>query len=209
MSLTGISANRLELLQIAEAVAREKAIDKEIVIEAIEEAIQKGARSRYGAEHDIRVHIDPKTGAIKEYHTNDQTGPHGLVEGPDGNIWFTSNFRSLIGKLEWVGLVCGPLLLLSQLFAWPRRDAEAKSRIVRILMLGMMTLLVAGSRFYVSAKIHALRAQISGAIDAIPVTDPLRGEFSALHGLSVSLMGATMLIGFIVLFLSVRLWLKR
>ncbi|MFN9927746.1 MAG: transcription termination factor NusA [Phenylobacterium sp.] len=59
---TGISANRLELLQIAEAVAREKSIDKEIVIEAIEEAIQKGARSRYGAEHDIRVHIDPKTG---------------------------------------------------------------------------------------------------------------------------------------------------
>ncbi len=62
MSVTGISANRLELLQIAEAVAREKSIDKEIVIEAIEEAIQKGARSRYGAEHDIRVHIDSKTG---------------------------------------------------------------------------------------------------------------------------------------------------
>jgi N utilization substance protein A len=62
MSLTGISANRLELLQIAEAVAREKSIDKEIVIEAIEEAIQKGAKSRYGAEHDIRVRIDPKTG---------------------------------------------------------------------------------------------------------------------------------------------------
>ena len=62
MSLTGISANRLELLQIAEAVARDNSIDKEIVIEAIEEAIQKGARSRYGAEHDIRVHIDPKSG---------------------------------------------------------------------------------------------------------------------------------------------------
>ena len=58
MSLTGISANRLELLQIADAVAREKSIDKEIVIEAIEEAIQKGARARYGAEHDIRVNID-------------------------------------------------------------------------------------------------------------------------------------------------------
>ena len=62
MSLTGISANRLELLQIADAVAREKSIEKEIVIEAIEEAIQKAARSRYGAEHDIRVHIDIKTG---------------------------------------------------------------------------------------------------------------------------------------------------
>src|SRR6185503_3893376 len=71
MSLTGISANRLELLQIAEAVAREKSIDKEIVIEAIEEAIQKGARARYGAEHDIRVKIDPKTGEtlVKRYVT--------------------------------------------------------------------------------------------------------------------------------------------
>jgi N utilization substance protein A len=62
MALTGISANRTELLQIAEAVAREKSIEKEIVIEAIEEAVQKAARARYGAEHDIRVHIDPKTG---------------------------------------------------------------------------------------------------------------------------------------------------
>ena len=51
MSPTGIAANRLELLQIAEAVAREKSIDREVVISAIEEAIQKGARARYGAEH--------------------------------------------------------------------------------------------------------------------------------------------------------------
>jgi transcription termination/antitermination protein NusA len=68
---TGISANRLELLQIADAVAREKGIEKEIVIASIEEAIQKAARSRYGAEHDIRVHIDTKSGAttIKRYVT--------------------------------------------------------------------------------------------------------------------------------------------
>jgi N utilization substance protein A len=64
MSVTGISANRLELLQIADAVAREKSIEKEIVIEAIEEAIQKAARSRYGAEHDIRVHIDTRSGEM-------------------------------------------------------------------------------------------------------------------------------------------------
>jgi len=61
---TGISANRLELLQIADAVAREKSIEKEIVIEAIEEAIQKGAKSKYGAEHDIRASIDVKTGEL-------------------------------------------------------------------------------------------------------------------------------------------------
>ena len=62
---TGISANRAELLLIADAVAREKSIEKEIVIEAIEEAMQKGAKTRYGNEHDIRAHIDPKTGELE------------------------------------------------------------------------------------------------------------------------------------------------
>ncbi|MGF1462445.1 MAG: transcription termination factor NusA [Maricaulaceae bacterium] len=60
----GVSANRLELLQIARAVAQEKSIDEDIVLSAIEEAIQKAARSRYGAEHDIRAKIDPKTGEM-------------------------------------------------------------------------------------------------------------------------------------------------
>jgi N utilization substance protein A len=57
-----VSANRLELLQIADAVAREKSIDRKIVIQAMEDAIQKAAKSRYGAENDIRCEIDPKTG---------------------------------------------------------------------------------------------------------------------------------------------------
>lgn len=61
----GVSANRLELLQIADAVAREKSIDREIVLEAMEEAIQKAARSRYGAENEIRAQIDRNTGDIR------------------------------------------------------------------------------------------------------------------------------------------------
>jgi N utilization substance protein A len=65
MAMAGISANRLELLQIADAVAREKTIDKKIVIEAMEDAIQKAAKSRYGSENDIRCEIDPKTGEAK------------------------------------------------------------------------------------------------------------------------------------------------
>jgi transcription termination/antitermination protein NusA len=59
---TGISANRLELLQIADAVAREKSIDKSVVIHAMEEAMQRAAKSRYGNENEIRVEIDEKTG---------------------------------------------------------------------------------------------------------------------------------------------------
>ncbi|GAB5509646.1 MAG: transcription termination factor NusA [Hyphomicrobiales bacterium] len=60
-----VSANRLELLQIAEAVAREKSIDREIVISAMEEAMAKAARARYGSETDIRATIDPRSGELK------------------------------------------------------------------------------------------------------------------------------------------------
>jgi len=56
------SANQLELLQTAEAVAREKMIDPSLVIEAMEESLARAAKSRYGAEMDIRVSIDRKTG---------------------------------------------------------------------------------------------------------------------------------------------------
>jgi hypothetical protein len=67
MSDVAVSANRLELLQIADAVAREKSIDKMVVIEAMQDAIQRAAKSRYGAENDIRAEIDPQTGETKLY----------------------------------------------------------------------------------------------------------------------------------------------
>ena len=57
-----VTANKLELLQIADAVAREKLIDRELVIEAMEDSMGKAARQKYGAEYDIRAFIDRKTG---------------------------------------------------------------------------------------------------------------------------------------------------
>ena len=60
-----VSANRLELLQIADAVAREKSIDRRIVITAMEDAIAKAARSRYGSETEVHAEIDPKTGELR------------------------------------------------------------------------------------------------------------------------------------------------
>mgnify|MGYP000899169657 CR=1 FL=1 len=60
-----VSANKLELLQIADAVAREKSIDRRIVIAAMEEAMAKAARSRYGASSEIQAEIDPKTGETR------------------------------------------------------------------------------------------------------------------------------------------------
>src|SRR3712207_6044651 len=60
-----VSANRLELLQIADAVAREKVIDKQIVLDAMADAIAKAARSRYGAETDVHAEINSKTGELR------------------------------------------------------------------------------------------------------------------------------------------------
>src|SRR5258708_19825326 len=89
---TGVSANRLELLQIADAVARDKSIDKSVVLHAMEEAMQRAAKARYGSENEIRVEIDPKTGEthvsrylhVVEQVDNDKTETS-LVNPPTPN----------------------------------------------------------------------------------------------------------------------------
>ena len=60
-----VSANRLELLQIADAVAREKNIERSIVIDSMQEALEKAARSRYGQETEVRAEINQKTGEVR------------------------------------------------------------------------------------------------------------------------------------------------
>lgn len=62
---TAVTANRAELIAIANAVASEKMIDKAIVIEAMEDAIQRAAKTRYGSENDIRAKLDPQTGDLR------------------------------------------------------------------------------------------------------------------------------------------------
>src|SRR5207249_10981266 len=72
-----VSANRAELIAIADAVAREKLIDRGIVIEAMEDAIQRAARARYGAENDIRAKLDAETGDLRLWRVVE------VVEGPE------------------------------------------------------------------------------------------------------------------------------
>jgi len=89
--------SRIEMLAVADAVAREKSIEREEVLEAMELAIQKAGRSKYGAEHDIRVRIDRDTGDIHLYryrevvediedeHTQ-LTLPHARLEKADAEV---------------------------------------------------------------------------------------------------------------------------
>lgn len=65
------SMHRQELLQVADAVAREKNIDRMVVLEAMQDAIQKAARSKYGMENDIKAEIDGRTGEIKLYRSRE------------------------------------------------------------------------------------------------------------------------------------------
>ena len=74
MTNTSAVHARPELLQVAETVARDKGIERDEVLEAMEQAIQKAGRSKYGQEHDIRAHIDRNTGTISL----------GSVSGSDG-----------------------------------------------------------------------------------------------------------------------------
>jgi len=62
---TATSYPRPELLQVADTVARDKGIDRDEVLQAMEQAIQKAGRSKYGLEYDIRAEIDRKNGEIK------------------------------------------------------------------------------------------------------------------------------------------------
>ena len=82
-----VSANKLELLQIADAVAREKAIDRKIVLGAMEDAIAKAARSRYGSETDVHAEIDPKSG---ELHLSRHMQVVDAVENPASQITLDS-----------------------------------------------------------------------------------------------------------------------
>src|SRR6266581_485765 len=85
-----VAANRLELLQIADAVARDKSIDKQVVLTAMEEAMQRAAKAHYGTENDIKVDIDPKTG---ETHVSRYLHVVELVENDKTEISLTDARR--------------------------------------------------------------------------------------------------------------------
>ncbi len=113
-----------------------------------------------------------------------------------------------ISRVEWIGLIAGPLLLLIQATTWRGVAPGGAAKVIRGLLLVLMTAMAALSKFWVSAKMASLRVQMGG-IENVPVDNPLRVEFNFLHQFSTSAMAVALLAGFAVLFLTVRSWLKR
>jgi hypothetical protein len=116
---------------------------------------------------------------------------------------------SAISKVEMLGLIIGPLLILIQLSARRARQVTGRAGALRLILLCVMIAMAALSRFWVSAKMVSLRLAMGGMIDEVPATDPLRVQFNDLHQYSVGFMATAMLAGLVVLFLTVRSWLRR
>jgi len=113
---------------------------------------------------------------------------------------------STIGKVELLGLVIGPLLIL--LNGLKRNDNSGQAKILRIALLVLMVMCAAISRFWISPSMVSLRAAMGGHIDDVASTDPMRVHFNDLHQYSVALMGTAIVAGLVSLFLAVRSWLR-
>lgn len=111
---------------------------------------------------------------------------------------------STISKVELMGIVIGPLLILIQM-ARPKVAAKLFHFVLLLVMIAAAGL----SRFWISPQMVSLRQAMGGHIDDVPATDPLRVHFNDLHQYSVALMSAAMLAGLVVLFLTVRSGIKR
>ena len=118
----------LELIQIADAVAREKSIDRDEVITAMEEAIQKAGRSKYGQEHDIRAMIERKTGVISlerwtevVEEVEDDATQMSIDEGKKHQIELGEFLRELLPPIEF-GRIAAQTA--KQVISQKVRDAE-------------------------------------------------------------------------------------
>lgn len=104
---------RPEIVLVADAVAREKNIDKEDVFVAMEVAIQKAGRSRYGAEHDIRASIDRKTGAITLARYREVVDDDAEIENEAAQLHLkdAKKFKKMLKSVSLLLIYCRRLTL--------------------------------------------------------------------------------------------------
>ncbi len=116
---------------------------------------------------------------------------------------------SNIIKVEWLGLIIGPLLILIQLATWKARRGSGLVKIIHLILLVVMTAAAALSRVWVTEKMVSLRIAMGEVIDNVAEDDPLKIQFNDLHQYSVALMSVALFAGLAALFLTVRSWHKR
>ena len=112
---------------------------------------------------------------------------------------------STISKVELLGIILGPILLLILFIAHRRGEKIYSATAIRAALLATMTATAAISRYFITPSMVTLR----DGIDNIPATDPMKVQFDSLHHYSVGLMSVALFAGLAVLFLTVRSTMRR
>jgi hypothetical protein len=113
---------------------------------------------------------------------------------------------STITKVEVLGLIIGGLLILIHLATWKTRGS---ARSARLILVGLMVVAAALSRFWITPEMVELRNTMGPMIENVPASDPLKLQFDQMHGYSVGAILIAMVSGIAALFLTVRAWFKQ
>jgi putative copper export protein len=110
--------------------------------------------------------------------------------------------RSL-GALHWIGIISGLVFLITSMLYARLNTGEAQLLTARHILILIMLGLTCISQFGISPKMHAIRASV-GEIDNVPVDNPERVQFNALHGWSTRLEGGVFLLALVVAYLTAQ-----
>jgi uncharacterized membrane protein len=113
-----------------------------------------------------------------------------------------------LGKLHWIAIVSGIVFLLSSLLYSRLTDGTANLFAGRHLLVCLMLVLTLLSQFWIIPRMDTLRAQV-GDFAKVPLTDPSRVQFDALHVWSTRVEGAVLLLGLVVVYLTASVFSRR
>ena len=113
-----------------------------------------------------------------------------------------------LGKLHWIAIVAGIVFLISSLFYSRMTDGSAHVFALRHVLICLMLALTLFSQFWIIPRMDTLRAQV-GDFAAVPLTNPARVQFDALHVWSTRVESAVLLLGLVVVYLTASAFAQR
>jgi uncharacterized membrane protein len=113
-----------------------------------------------------------------------------------------------LGKLHWIAIIAGVVFLLSSLLYSYLAQGTAHIFAMRHILICLMLVLTLVSQFWIIPHMDTLRARV-GDFAAVPLTDPARVQFDALHVWSTRVEGAVLILGLIAVYLTASAFYQR
>jgi uncharacterized membrane protein len=109
-----------------------------------------------------------------------------------------------LGKLHWIGFISGIVYLVSSLLYSRFTDGTAHIFAARHILLCLMLALILISQFGIIPRMDVLRASLGEEVRSVPLDNPLRMQFDALHVWSTRVEGAVLLLGLVAVYMTAR-----